>query len=76
MDVLYFSLGFLLASISGYTWYLVGRKTKYQDQNVIPPPNPIALPVKEVSKDVPKPYGYVDELTDPPMTMYDGNSQL
>ena len=77
MEVLYFTLGFLLASVSGYGWYLIGRKTKYQDQNVTPPPNPIKIiPEISVVKKQQQPPGYVDELTDPAMTNYRPESEL
>jgi hypothetical protein len=78
MEVLYFCGGFLLGNLFGYGWYLIGRKTKYQDQNIAPPPNPIKIipDIKVVKKLEEAPPGYVDELTDPAMTNYRPNQEL
>ena len=75
MDALYFFLGYLLACLSGYGWFIVGRKTKYQDLNVPPPPNPIELP-KIIPEKTKQPIGWVDDYNDPSMANYRPEGEL
>lgn len=68
MDILYAFIGFILGIACSYFWFLVGRNTRYQDQNVPQPPAPVELPKMELKpKEPTKPKGYVDDFTDPSM---------
>lgn len=77
MDVIYFAAGILIGSGLAYLWYLVGRKTWYQDHNIVPPPNPIGLPrvVPEKKKEE-VPAGWVTEDSDPSMGDYRRGGEL
>ncbi len=76
MDALYFGVGFLLGNGCAYVWYLVGRNTKYQDQNITPPPAPIQLPKVKDKVVEPRPNMWVDELSDPSMAAYRPKEEL
>lgn len=74
--ILAFTSGYLLACLSAYIWYLVGRKTSYQDKNIVPPPNPIELHKITVVKEPEVPTGWVDDFTDPGMSTFKKGSEL
>jgi hypothetical protein len=78
MEVIYFSAGFILASIANYAWYLIGRKTSYQDINVAPPPAPLSLPKVVIKKDLEPsiPPGWVDDTSEPSMATYRKGKEL
>lgn len=65
MDMLYFCMGFFMASGLAYASFLVGRNTGYQDKGAFPPPSPLKDEPKKKPAEVP--YGFVDDLSDPSM---------
>lgn len=40
MELLYLAVGYSLGVVTCYFAFMVGRNTKYQDQNIQPPPSP------------------------------------
>ena len=80
MEILFLSIGLIIGPTLFYLGFWTGRKTGYEDKNVIPPPNPLKVNLP-FGIDVPKkennPKGWVtDDEPDPPMTNYSPRSEL
>lgn len=77
MDTVYFCCGLVFGTAISYIWYLIGRNTSYQDKNVVPPPSPINIPkIPTAKKEPEKPMGWVDDLSDPPLSNWRPGSEL
>lgn len=80
-NVGYFAAGLLSGCSIFYVAFIVGRHTSYQDKNIPTPPSPLPKAVAAAldpskPRESEKPFGYVDELSDPSMKDYKPGAEL
>ena len=77
---IFMGIGLLFGAALFYTGFWVGRKTGYEDKNVVPPPSPLSIktPLGLVKKQEPQtPPGWVtDDSPDPPMVNFRPGGEL